>query len=210
MNPSGSLRVLVVDDESLICDVIQNELEILGHRVVGRAPDGHRAVELAQTLSPELVLMDIEMPEMDGLDATRQIQQSTPCPVVLLTAHDDEAIVDRASRVGAAAYLLKPPEAQELGRTIRLAVARHADLMELKRVNAELTKALAEVKRLSGLLPICSYCKRIRDDNGYWQRVETYIEEHSEARFSHGLCMECARKHYPDVVGDMYPNDTKS
>ncbi len=74
--------------------------------------------------------------------------------------------------------------------------------IERNRLIAELQKALAEVKTLSGLLPICSHCKKIRDDKGYWTQIESYIHEHSEAKFSHGICQECAKKYYPDL--DIY------
>ena len=70
---------------------------------------------------------------------------------------------------------------------------------QLEKSNEELTNALKSVKKLSGLLPICSYCKKIRDDKGYWKQIEAYIRDHSEAEFSHGVCDECARKYYPDV-----------
>ena len=164
MNAHKPFRVLIVDDEALIGNVIQNELEIRGHQVVGRAADGRQAVELAQSLRPDIILMDIVMPDMDGLEATRQIQEKCPCPVVLLTAHEDPDLVARAGQVGASAYLVKPPNGPELART--MAIARFEDLKELRRLNAELHKVLAEVKMLKGLLPICSYCKSIRDSGG--------------------------------------------
>jgi len=74
--------------------------------------------------------------------------------------------------------------------------------MELRRLNAELQDALAQVKTLSGLLPICSSCKKIRDDEGYWTQLEAYIQEHSDILFSHGLCPDCAKKLYPEIFGD--------
>jgi hypothetical protein len=70
---------------------------------------------------------------------------------------------------------------------------------EREKVIVELRQALAQVKRLSGFLPICASCKKIRDDKGYWQQVEAYIRDHSEAQFSHGLCPECAKKLYPEL-----------
>jgi YesN/AraC family two-component response regulator len=144
--------------------------------------------------------MDISMPVMDGLEATREIQKRCPCPVVLLTAHEDQTWVDRASEAGAGAYLVKPPRRPDLARAIAIATARFADWMKLRQLNEELERALAEVKRLSGLLPICSRCKKIRDDKGYWHKVEAYIQEHSEATFTHGICGDCVRVMYGDVI----------
>jgi hypothetical protein len=69
----------------------------------------------------------------------------------------------------------------------------------------ELKKALSEIKQLRGILPICSYCKKIRDDKGYWKQIESYIREHSDAEFSHGICRDCAKEHYPEL--DIYDED---
>ena len=138
------------------------------------------------------------LPEMDGLEAAQQIQEKCPRPVVLLTGHDDPEMVRRASQVGVGAYLIKPPSAPELERTMIIAVARFADLMELRRLNIELQSALDNVKTLSGLLPICASCKKIRDDKGYWEAVETYFKKHTEIEFSHGLCPACISNLYPE------------
>jgi len=192
-----ALNVLIAEDEALIGNLIQSELEEIGHRVVGRALDGRQAVEMTGELHPDVVLMDIVMPEMDGLQAARIIQESCPTPVVLLTAYDDISLVEKAGEVGAGAYLVKPSTAADLARAIAFAVARFADQAALRQLNAELQKALDEVKTLQGILPICSNCRKVRDDEGYWQEVEVYIERHSAVEFSHGLCEHCSRELYP-------------
>jgi two-component system, response regulator PdtaR len=202
MSTSKPLRILIADDSALVCDVIEDQLERNGHTVVGRAADGRQAVELAQALQPDIVLMDIEMPDVDGLEASRLIQELCPCPVVLLTAHDRPELVLRAGEVGATAYLVKPPNAREMERTLIMAMARYADLRELRRLNAELQRALAEVKTLRGLLPICASCKRIRDSNGSWHPVDVYIRDHTEAQLTHSICPDCMRKLYPDYKLD--------
>jgi response regulator NasT len=197
--PFAPQRVLIVDDEALVANVLQHELEQLGHVVVGRAADGAVAVQLAARLTPDVVVMDIAMPDVDGLEATRRIQAECPRPVVLLTAHDDPDLVAVAGEAGAGAYLVKPPSRGELARAISIAVARFADWAALRRANAELEAALATVHRLRGLLPICAHCLKIRDESGDWQRLEEYISARSEARFSHGICRECLAKHFPEV-----------
>src|SRR6185503_10306114 len=127
-----------------------------------------------------------------------------PTPVVMLTAYETPALVKQAASIaGAGAYLIKPPKARELERAITIALARFDDLMALRRLNEELQAALAKVKILSGLLPICASCKKIRDDGGYWQQVEVYISEHSEAEFTHGLCPDCLLKLYPDFYHEI-------
>jgi AmiR/NasT family two-component response regulator len=195
---SRIFRVLIADDEALICNLIQSELEAIGHEVIGRASDGRQALAMACALDPDIVLMDIAMPEMDGLEAARQIQKNCPRPVVLLTAHDDLDLVTRAGEVGAGAYIVKPPYAPELARAMAIASARFNDMTALRRANEALQKALDEVKTLQGILPICSSCRKVRDDDGYWHEVEVYVEQHSELEFSHGLCELCSKALYPE------------
>jgi DNA repair exonuclease SbcCD ATPase subunit len=104
------------------------------------------------------------------------------------------------------AYLIKPPRERELERSITIAIARFEDTVKLNRLNAELRNRneelqamLAQIKTLRGLLPICASCKKIRDDDGYWQQIEVYIRDHSEAEFSHALCPDCSQKLYPEI-----------
>jgi AmiR/NasT family two-component response regulator len=198
MTTQKHLRVLVVDDQESIRELLRRQLEKIGHTVVGKASNGMQAIELTESLKPDIVLMDIEMPKMDGLEATKIILDKYPRPVVLLTSHEDPEMVRRASQAGAGAYLLKPPSAEEIERTMIIAAARFADLIELRRLNAELKQALDNVKVLGGLLPICANCKSIRNDKGYWKAVEEYITENTEAHFSHSLCPACIDKLYPD------------
>jgi len=198
MTTQKPLRVLIVDDQESIRELLRRQLEKIGHTVVGKASNGLQAIELIESLNPDIVLMDIEMPKMDGLEATRIILDKNPKPIILLTSHEDSEMVRQASQAGAGAYLLKPPSVDEIERTMIIAAARFADLMELRRLNSKLTEALNNVKVLSGLLPICANCKSIRDDKGYWAAVEEYITENTEAHFSHSLCPKCIDKLYPD------------
>ncbi len=195
-------HVLIVEDDPMVGEMIQGLLEDIGYTVAGKAIDGLQAIEMAQSLQPDVVLMDIKMPNMDGIEATRHIYESCPTPVVVLTAHETPKLVEGASAAGVGAYLVKPSNTREMERAIAIAIARFDDLMELRRLNAELQDALAQAKTLSGLLPICASCKKIRDDEGYWTQLETYIQEHSDILFSHGLCPECANKLYPEIFGD--------
>ena len=195
-------HVLIVEDDPMVGEMIEGLLEDIGYTIAGKAIDGLQAIEMTQSLQPDVVLMDIKMPNMDGIEATRHIYESCPTPVVVLTAHEAPELVEGASAAGVGAYLVKPSNMREMERAISIAIARFDDLMELRRLNAELQDALAQAKTLSGLLPICSSCKRIRDDEGYWAQLETYIQEHSDILFSHGLCPECAKKLYPEIFRD--------
>lgn len=212
-----NLRVLIADDDFMVRQMIRGRLEDLGHTVVGEAASGQQAVEMVQSLQPHAVLMDIDMPDMDGIEATRSIYESSPTPVVMLTAYDTPDLVGKAGEVGAGAYLVKLPTAREIQRAIIIAMARFDDMMELRHLNDELQTrnselhlrneqlqaALDKVNLLSGLLPICSHCKKVRDDEGYWQEVEVYVSHHSEADFSHGICPDCVQKFYPEVYQEL-------
>jgi response regulator RpfG family c-di-GMP phosphodiesterase len=135
-------------------------------------------------------------------------------PVIFITArHETEAVME-GFQVGGADYITKPFNKDEVLTRIRFHLENsflHRALrernLELEKVNAELTlrkqeleDALANVKTLRGLVPICAYCKKIRDDKGFWDRVETYVEKRSEASFSHGICPDCVKRHFPQYI----------
>jgi AmiR/NasT family two-component response regulator len=209
MDREKQVRVLIAEDDFLVGEMIRAQLEELGYRVAGQAVDAQQVVELAQRLQPEVILMDIGMPDADGIHATQRIQARCPTPIVVLTAYETPELVKRASAAGVGAYLVKPPRSRDLERAIIIAMARFEDTLELRRLNdelqarnQELQDAIAKVQTLSGLLPICTSCKRIRDDEGYWKQVEDYIEEHSAAEFTHGYCPDCMRKLYPELFQD--------
>jgi light-regulated signal transduction histidine kinase (bacteriophytochrome) len=135
-----------VDDDILVIEAIQDILERLECTVVGEAVNGIQAVELTESLQPDVVLMDIEMPHMDGLEAARQIQAHCPTPIVILTAHESPTLIAQARDAGVGAYLVKPVRAREVERNIAIARARFADLMELHHLNQELEARNAELK----------------------------------------------------------------
>jgi AmiR/NasT family two-component response regulator len=190
--------VVIAEDDFLVATEVVRILEALGCEVVGTARDGGQAVEQVRRLSPDLALLDVQMTPIGGLEAARRIRDACPVPVIMLTAYESPELVTEASEAGAAAYVTKPPDRGELQRAITIATARFADLVALRKVNAELKKALDEVKTLTGLLPMCCFCKKVRTDEGYWQQVDAYITTHTTAKVSHGFCPECARKHYPE------------
>jgi AmiR/NasT family two-component response regulator len=192
------IRVLVVEDDHLVSEMVRGTLEEVGYLVVGEAIDGREALEMVARLSPDVVLMDIKMPDMDGIEATRQIMEANPVPVVALTAYENPELMREAVDAGLGAYLVKPSTAREMERAITVAMARFDDIVELRRLNAKLNETLATVKQLSGLLPICASCNMIRDEGGRWQQLENFICEHSDAEFSHSLCPECFKKLYPE------------
>jgi DNA-binding NarL/FixJ family response regulator len=206
MNANNEIRVLAVDDEPMVLELITGRLNDTRYTVVGRALNGIQALEKTRELHPDVVLMDIEMPEMNGIEATKNITRLCPTPVVVLTAYAHAKIVEEASEAGAGAFLTKPATFSEIERAITIAMARFEDMQQLRSLNVELEKsnrklqkALDDVETLNGLLPICASCKKIRDDKGYWNHLESYIEKHSSAQFSHGICDECSENLYGDT-----------
>jgi AmiR/NasT family two-component response regulator len=209
MKHPQDIRVLLVEDDYLAGEMIKEILAETGYSVLGRATDGSQAVEMMNNFAedgrPDVILMDVEMPHMDGIEATRLIQEKYPTPVVMLTAYETPELVELASQAGAGAYLVKPPRQSDVERAIIITMARFDDMVELRRLNTELhdrneelESALSKIETLSGLLPICADCKKIRDDDGYWQDVAVYIRDHSQAEFSHGICPDCAQELFPD------------
>jgi CheY-like chemotaxis protein len=145
----------------------------------------------------DVVLLDLGLPDSQGLETFAKVQAlATATPIVILTGLDDENLSLQAVRAGAQDYLPKEHiDGYIVTRSMRYAIERHQILEERKKLMHE---ALVTVKTLRGLLPICAACKKIRDDNGYWNQLEAYIEAHSDAEFTHGLCPECRRRVFPE------------
>lgn len=188
-------RILIVEDEGIVAADLEDRLKHLGYTVAGKAASGERALQQVAATKPDVVLMDIILQgHMDGVQAAEEIVNRHAIPVVYLTAHADELTVRRAQDSGPFGYILKPFDERELGIAIEIALYRSRAEAKLRDLNRELRTALDQIKTLRGLLPICAWCKKIRDDDGYWKRLETYFRAHAEVEFSHGICPECLEK----------------
>jgi response regulator NasT len=149
------LRVLIGEDESVAAEGLRAKLERLGHSVVGIGHDGRDAVAKSESLTPDLILLDIKMPRLDGMEATREIMAHRPVPIILVTAHSDPDLIQRAMEAGVMGYLIKPVALKELGPAIALALSRFADLMALRKDVQGLKEALLvrqHVERAKGIL----------------------------------------------------------
>ena len=139
MAKQGSVRVLIVEDNHRVREAIQRMLEKMGYVVAGKARTGQQAIEMTQALRPDVVLMDLRLPDLNGIEATQRIYEYCPTPVVVISAYQEPILVEQAGRVGAGAYLVKPPNPEEMTRAITIAMIRFDDMMQLRRLNAELT-----------------------------------------------------------------------
>lgn len=188
------MQILVAEDDGVSRTFLEATLKKWGYDVVA-VPDGVQAWQAVEGgHGPDLLILDWMMPGLDGLEVCSKLRRTfpaLPAYIILLTARTSREDVVRGLLAGADDYVTKPFDRDELrarvqvgGRVIGLQKALAARVRELE-------KALARVKQLQGLLPICCYCKKIRDDRNYWQQVENYVAEHSEVQFSHGICPEC-------------------
>lgn len=163
------------------------------------ANSGARGLELLAEKEVDCILLDYRLPDIDGLELLEKIASKNK-PVIFLTGHGNETIAVEAMKKGATDYLIKNQlDRESLIRSIRYSISQKKAEVEKENLITQLQEALSNVKTLSGLLPICSSCKKIRDDQGYWKQLESYISEHSEALFSHSYCPECAEKYRQEI-----------
>jgi len=195
---SSTMRnVLVAEDDKISRRTVVSALA-RGGNVVVEAEDGVQAWETLQSPnSPRLALLDWMMPGLDGLQLCRDLKGSRDGKnryLILVTSKADRQDIVKGLEAGADDYIVKPFDAEELRARVRVGF-RVLDLQEnLAQRVQDLEQAISQIKQLHGLLPICSYCKKIRDDGNYWQQVEEYLGQHSEVKFSHGICPVCYEK----------------
>jgi DNA-binding response OmpR family regulator len=200
------MRILIAEDDGLSRRLLELSLDKGGHEPI-ITKNGHDALAaLEGPDAPRLAILDWMMPGMDGVDVIRRIRASAaalPPYLILLTAKDRIEDIVEGLQAGADDYITKPFEREELLARVQVG-ARVLELQaNLAERVSELEKALSQVRRLQGLLPICSYCKRVRNDRDYWQQVESYVMEHSEARFSHGICPDCYERVVKPQLADI-------
>ena len=210
------MSILVVDDSTHQKTLLKRHLEKAGFFDTVFVASAEEAFvflgmnDNRHKTDVDLILMDIVMPGMNGIEACRQIKSDiclSNIPIIMVTGMTDEENLGLAFEAGAQDYLIKPVNRIDLVARVRslLKLKQETDLRkareeELKENVKQLQKALANVKQLKRLLPICAHCKKIRDDAGYWQQVEIYFQEHSDVDFSHGICPECLKEHYPEYA----------
>jgi len=225
--------ILIVDDETTNLATLSAYLEAAGFEVLA-AQDGASGLSIVERARPDLILLDVLMPGLDGFETCRCLKAAEriqDIPVIFMTALTETADKVTGFEVGGVDYVTKPFQVEELLARVKTHLALRQlqqqleaqkrqleaqnvqlqqEIAERQRAEAEreqligqLQEALANIKTLRGLIPICAACKKIRDDTGYWNQLEGYLHTHTEAEFSHGICPECVRRLYPDLADEM-------
>lgn len=192
------MKILIAEDDLTSRRRLEMVLTKWGYETVS-CSNGEQAWERLQSVhTPKLAILDWLMPEMEGIEICRRLREldtQNPVYVILLTTQNEKANIVRGLDAGADDYIIKPFEPDELQARIRVG-CRVLQLQEkLANRIKDLQDSLQHIKTLQGILPICSYCKKIRDDQNYWEEVEEYVVKHSNADFTHSVCPKCYEKH---------------
>jgi phosphoserine phosphatase RsbU/P len=189
------MEILIADDDQGTRVLLASLLSEAGYQV-REAEDGQEALAILQGKgAPPIAILDWLMPEMDGIEVCRRLKSQGvkhPPYLILLTIKNERDDTIAGLEAGADDFVGKPFDRGILRARVRAGERLITLQKSLTERVAELEEALRRVKVLSGLLPICSQCKKIRDDQGYWNQVEAYVSKHADVRFTHGLCPECA------------------
>lgn len=188
------MRILIAEDDPMSGFLLNTTLTNWGHEVIATV-DGSQALEVLQSEdSPPIAILDWMMPVFDGSEVCRRLRASSASATIytiMLTTKGEKKDMLEGLAAGADDYLTKPFDAEELKARVGVGIRMVEMQQVLHNKVQELEAALGQVKQLQGILPICSYCKQVRDDKNYWQQVEVYISSHSEAKFTHGICPGC-------------------
>ncbi len=215
--------ILIIDDQPETIEQVALFLEENGIMRFYQATDGTMGIEVACRKRPDLIITDWEMPGLSGIETIQKLKALTETcdiPVIMCTGiMTTSENLELALNAGAVDFVRKPVDPIELAARVRstlLLSETYSKLQNgraelevlnesLRERNVELELAIDHVKTLRGLLPICSHCKKIRDDSGYWRQIEVYISQHSEAGFSHGICPDCLDHHYSEYQCGLDP-----
>lgn len=209
--------ILIVDDKAPNLLLLEHNLGGLQLDIV-KAFSGPEAIAKAEEHDFAIILLDVHMPGMDGFQVAvelRKKEKTRYTPIIFITAFGQNDVFEfRGYESGAVDYLTKPVDAEILKSKVRIFTELYNQRRLIERQKAELAqkleelqKAMSEIKVLRGIIPICVHCKKIRDDKGFWEAVEKYIEEHADVGFSHGICPDCLRKHFPDIAAEILDGD---
>lgn len=199
----NAIKVLLIEDSASQQMFLQRSIKLSTAHFfdVKCASSLGMGLEMAGAEAFDVVLLDLNLPDSMGKETLLRFQDRQPSlPVVILTSTESDALGQSLVHAGAQDYLIKTDiGTRALARALVYAIERKQLANEREKLVKELQTALGHIKTLAGLVPICSYCKKIRDDSGYWSSVEMFLSQNSDATFSHGVCPEC----YSDVLRSM-------
>jgi CheY-like chemotaxis protein len=196
MTDKRIIKVLLIEDDpadaELVRAVLDEEEDF--HISIVHADRMSSAIHLLEKENFDIILTDLSLPDSRGIETFDSIRARVPhVPVIVLTGHDDKGTALIAVSKGAQDYILKGQISKEylLSRAVLYSIER-------QKLLTDLSKKMNEIKTLRGLIPICAWCKKIRDEKGYWSKVEEYLEEHTDCAFTHGMCEECVKKAFAE------------
>jgi len=188
------MKILIADDDPSSLKLLESILIKFGHDVIA-VKNGEKAFEvLNEKDAPQIAVLDWIMPGLDGIQVCEKIRQkksTKPAYIILLTILDDRKDIIKGLDAGADDYIIKPFDRDELRARIDVGIRVIQLQKNLSNRITQLEDAIEHIKSLQSVLPMCSYCKKIRDDKDYWEQLEAYFEKHSETKFSHSICPEC-------------------
>ena len=196
------MKILIAEDDAISRRLLQATLTKWGHEVAVTAHGEEAWQALQQPDAPALIILDWLMPGMDGVEICRRARARDALQsayIILLTARTNKDDIVEGLQSGADDYVTKPFDHAELRARVQVGIRVLSLQTALADRVRELEEAVSSVQTLQGLLPICCYCKKIRDDGNYWHRVENYISGHANVRFSHGICPDCSEKMKSDL-----------
>ncbi|MDD4156345.1 MAG: response regulator [Candidatus Cloacimonetes bacterium] len=199
----SEITILIVEDNEFVGLDIKHRLSEIGFNVLKIAESEDDAFSFLEKTQPDIILMDIILSgKLDGIQIAGIVKKDYDIPIIFITGASDEKTIQRAKLIEPFGYLIKPFKDRELQIAIEMALYKHKLEVERNELLKKLKEQQEKIKDLSGLIPICSNCKKIRDDSGYWLQVEEYIRQHSSAEFTHSLCPICLKKLYPGLDDD--------
>ncbi len=199
------MEILFAEDDLTLRRVLESALRKWGYEVISMCRGDEALAALKKDGRPDIAILDWQMPGLSGVEICQELRRMdtrNPVYVILLTAMGRKEDVVSGLQSGADDYVTKPFDTEELRARINVG-RRVVELREILAVQVrELEAALAHVRILQGIIPICAHCHKIRDDRESWRGMEEYLEAHSDAQFSHGICPECLEKYYPEPKDD--------
>ena len=200
------MKIIIAEDDVLSRRLLETHLQRWGHEVDAYADGAEALAAIRQAGTAAIAILDWMMPGLDGPEICRRVREDQTISqpyLVLLTSKEGSQSTVEGLKSGADDYVTKPFDAAVLHARVDVGIRVLELQSKLARRVKELEEALANVKRLQGLLPICSYCKRVRNDGNYWQQVDLYIAEHTEAKLSHGFCPDCFEIHVKPQMAEL-------